>query len=685
MTATSTVDSSVATATDQAMPDSAKLSAEPGAPVAVKLRPATVELGTIITHPANPRRDLGDLSELEDSIRELGVLQPPVVLPAARVAAAWPAHAEALTGAEWVVLMGARRRTAAGNVAGNDPHAPINVLVRDDALADDPLGQLDVMTAENVARAPLTPVEEARAFAEQEKAGRTQRAIAARAGCSQPHVSKRLKLLRLPTSMLTALDTGRTDRQAVTDDQSDAPAPLQIKDALAFVDAAGDDQFVMLTAYKLRQHRWTHWTPKQLVDEVRREQARRTQREALTRKAEAEGVPLIEDPHRKFGSTSYERRLDGKKAIATARKAGTLAAHVTDGGLVYYDTAGKPKKADNRSDAEQKRITDDRERRKAMTARGEAAATLATRAPKLPEAAADIVDAWLWAPGNDTATLAHKWLVAAGVGPDPALPGHEWWQQIRTGPWPTRVHAAHALGLARREVRAREYHRTWNADDVAWLARLTAETGYTPTPWEQQRLTAVTAPPTPAPTDDSPEQAILSWSVVDGWCLYLDNDPAPYDSAGVDISRDDVATAQRWASESVTGLGRQVTGWQPGPDPYGQPGDHAVLAPTGAPPTGDDQHATTDTTADTATGTATDTERAEYRLHYADDAGEWRLHIGERLLADHDCLTADAVEQALFWAASVITDDGATVTDWHTRVDTTAAATSGVEYVADLA
>lgn len=141
------------------------------------------------------------------SIRELGVLQPPVVLPADRVAAAWPAHAQAIAGAEWVVLMGARRRTTAGNVAGEDSHVLLNVLVREDAIAEDPLAQLDVMTAENVARAPLSPVEEARAFAAQEAAERTQRDIAARVGCSQSHVSKRLKLLKLPAVMLAELES----------------------------------------------------------------------------------------------------------------------------------------------------------------------------------------------------------------------------------------------------------------------------------------------------------------------------------------------------------------------------------------------------------------------------------------------------------------------------------------------
>jgi ParB family chromosome partitioning protein len=363
-----------------------------------------------MVHPANPRTELGDLADLEASIAEQGLLQPPIVLPADRVAAAWPDHAAAITaaGAAWVVLMGARRRTAAGNIAGDDPNARLPVLIRTDPVCDDPLAQLDAMIAENTARQPLTPLEEARAFTAQVAAGRSQRAIANRAGCSQSHVSKRLKLLRLPGAMQADLETGRVD------DEGQPVGRLLIKDALAYVDAtgdtgdAGDDALVILAAYKLQAHR-PMWKPDQLVREVRREQARRVQHEALTKKAEAEGVPLIADAEKKFGGyyEARQRRLDGHKAIATARKDGTLAATVSDGGLVYYSTAKtKPKKTENRSVAEEQRITDERERRTAMHARADAAALLAARPPKLPAGAADIVDALLSTAANDYLQLA---------------------------------------------------------------------------------------------------------------------------------------------------------------------------------------------------------------------------------------------------------------------------------------
>ncbi|MFE0590746.1 hypothetical protein [Micromonospora echinospora] len=42
------------------------------------------------------------------------------------------------------------------------------------------------------------------------------------------------------------------------------------------------------------------------------------------------------------------------------------------------------------------------------------------------------------------------------------MPNYRCREQTRRGDWPTRVHAAHALGPARREVQARATHRSWN-------------------------------------------------------------------------------------------------------------------------------------------------------------------------------------------------------------------------------
>ncbi|MFI5837740.1 ParB/RepB/Spo0J family partition protein [Micromonospora sp. NPDC051300] len=637
------------------------------------MRPESTALSDVITHPANPRKVLGDLGELEASIREVGVIQPPVVLPAGRVAAAWPKHAKEIADAKWVVLVGARRRTAAGRVYGGDPEATLNVLVREDAIADDPLAQLDVMTAENVARAPLSPVEEARAFAEQEAAGRKQRDIAAKVGCSQSHVSKRLKLLKLPEAMLAALETS----QRSDDDQGDAQEPaLQIKDALAFVDAAGGDQELTLAAYQLRDDRRAHWSAANLVNEVQRIRERQATIDAAGKKLAAEGTPVIADPIKQFGNDYWQRRLTGAKAIAAARKAGELAAGVDSyGAVTYYSTGRKPKAADNRSPAEQQRITDDRERRKAMTARAEAAAVLAAKAPKLPPAAADIIDAWLFAPGSECAQLAHKWLLAAEVGPDPALPNYHWWEKVRHAGWHTRVHAAHALALARREVQARGTYRSWTHSDAGWLHRLTTEAGYTPSAWEQARLAAIEAPDgdtNPGQPDAGerdpvapPERVSLSYDGDDAccWLLHYDlriDEPAAYGEHLTDP--DDVDAAKAWAVEVLADRHRiEVTGWTDGQVLPGRP---AYLA----------AHAGDPATAADGSGSV-----GEWRLLFALVDGAWLVLADDKPHADHDGLTAASVDQACQWASGVLADAGVTCYGWTARADG-----ATLEYVADL-
>ncbi|MEV4773119.1 ParB/RepB/Spo0J family partition protein [Micromonospora humida] len=631
------------------------------------MRPEEVRLGSVVTHPANPRKTMGDLSDLEASIREVGVIQPPVVLPAERVAAAWPAHAEALAGARWVVLVGARRRTAAGLVYGDDPEVTLGVLVREDAIADDPLAQLDVMTAENVARAPLSPVEEARAFAEQEAAGRRQRDIAAKVGCSQSHVSKRLKLLRLPDELLAELETGRTpdgDDQEPDGGRDGQRPALQIRDALALVDAAGDDQGLMLAAHRLRDDRRDHWTAVQLVAQVRREWEQQEAIDAARKKLAAEGTPVIGSASQQFGASYWERRLDGAKAIAAARKAGALVAEVSSYGQVsYYSTAGKPRAADNRSPAEQQRITDERERRKAMTARAEAAAILAAQPPKLPRSAGDIIDAWLWAPGNECAQLAHRWLLAAGVGPDPSLPNYRWWEEVRRADWSTRVHAAHALGIARREVQARATYRSWTDADAAWLARLAEDAGYTPSEWEQARVDAID-PPEPDTAQpaagESPKRVSLVFDADDAccWVLHYDqaDEPAAYGEHLTDP--DAIDAAQAWAAELLTDRhGIEVTGWTDGQVSGGRPAylavHDAVVVPAGV---------------------------GEWRLLRDPTDDVWLLLGDDKPHADHDGLGADEVDQACQWATGVLTDAGVTCHGWTARADGNAA----LEYVADL-
>lgn len=141
-----------------------------------KLRPA----------PDNPRRDIGDVSELAASIATQGLLQPLVVSP--------------LEGGDYLVVAG-HRRLAAAEVAGLD-HLECSVRKLDDVARN------EAMVVENMQRCALSALEEAGAYQRLVELGVSQRQIASRIGCSQGHVSKRLALLGLPEDVQEDVDAG---------------------------------------------------------------------------------------------------------------------------------------------------------------------------------------------------------------------------------------------------------------------------------------------------------------------------------------------------------------------------------------------------------------------------------------------------------------------------------------------
>lgn len=140
----------------------------------------TVELplDRLVVDRCNPRTDdPGRIDELGASIRDLGVLQPLLVR-------------ENRDG-RYGVVCGSRRLAAARHVG----LATVPCIVRqlDDVQA------LIAGGADNLARADMNPIEEARLY--RDLIGRTglaQDQLADRLGISQPKLSQRLKLLDLP-------------------------------------------------------------------------------------------------------------------------------------------------------------------------------------------------------------------------------------------------------------------------------------------------------------------------------------------------------------------------------------------------------------------------------------------------------------------------------------------------------
>jgi ParB family chromosome partitioning protein len=150
-----------------------------------------VPLGQIRPNPNQPRRrfDEDSLLALADSIRERGVLQPIIVRPREH---------------EGYELIGGERRWRAARVVKLQT---IPSLVDD--VADDTVS-LELALIEDVARADLTVIEEARTIASLLDDLNLSRAdLARRLGRSRSDLAHTVRLLELPDQAIELIDQGR--------------------------------------------------------------------------------------------------------------------------------------------------------------------------------------------------------------------------------------------------------------------------------------------------------------------------------------------------------------------------------------------------------------------------------------------------------------------------------------------
>lgn len=147
-------------------------------------------------HPDNPRKDLGDLTELADSIKENGVLQNLTVVQ----------RRGEITGDLldcYTVIIG-HRRLAAAKMAGLKE---LPCVIVDMTLQD----QVRTMLMENIQRTDLTVYEQAQGFQLMLNLGDSVDEIARKSGFSQTTVRRRVKLLELDHDKFKAsVDRGAT-------------------------------------------------------------------------------------------------------------------------------------------------------------------------------------------------------------------------------------------------------------------------------------------------------------------------------------------------------------------------------------------------------------------------------------------------------------------------------------------
>jgi ParB family chromosome partitioning protein len=149
-----------------------------------------VPIEHVRANPRNPRKLFSDaeLSELADSIRERGIIQPIVV--------------RSIASDHYEIIAGERRWRAAQRA--NLHEVPIVVLDVSDGEA------LELAIIENVQRADLNPLEEATGYQSlANEFNRSQDAIAKIVGKSRSHIANTLRLLKLPESVKAYINAGK--------------------------------------------------------------------------------------------------------------------------------------------------------------------------------------------------------------------------------------------------------------------------------------------------------------------------------------------------------------------------------------------------------------------------------------------------------------------------------------------
>jgi ParB family chromosome partitioning protein len=149
-----------------------------------------IDIDRIRPNPRQPREsfEAGSLEELSNSMKHQGVLQPLVVRP--------------LPDGRFEIVVGERRWRAAQQAG----LLKVPAVVRE--VADDRM--LETALIENVQRADLNPIEEARAYrAILEEAKLSQEDLASRVGKQRTTVTNALRLLALPDAVQERIRAGQ--------------------------------------------------------------------------------------------------------------------------------------------------------------------------------------------------------------------------------------------------------------------------------------------------------------------------------------------------------------------------------------------------------------------------------------------------------------------------------------------
>lgn len=142
-----------------------------------------IKTGHIYPHPDNPRKNLGDLSELIESIKKNGIMQNLTVIP------------HDVNPSEYIAIIGHRRHAAA--LQAGLEEVPCRVIEGMTARE-----QVSMMLEENMQRNDLTIYEQAQGFQMMMDLGETEETIADKTSFSKTTIRHRLNIAKLDQKVL---------------------------------------------------------------------------------------------------------------------------------------------------------------------------------------------------------------------------------------------------------------------------------------------------------------------------------------------------------------------------------------------------------------------------------------------------------------------------------------------------
>lgn len=463
----------------------------PAAPPTVDQTYAVVPVHLIRPNPKNPRSALEDLDGLAESIRAVGVQEPLLVEVVDHVD-----HPDPGQTYRTYQLLAGHRRLAAAQLAGLD-EVPCMVRPQDTTSAAQ---RMELALVENLQRADLPPLDEARGYAELVALGLSQRVIGERVGRSQSHVSKRLALLDLPSHVQARIVKGTLPLEAAAALVRLTGHPDKLKAA------AGQDPSAIASA----------------VESAERDIAFEAKRAELVSVAKAKGWAVVDEPANYWDKRSFKTlatwngppdldlnvtkhqgepchavMITAKRSYhsdkATATSVCTDPARHGPKGDSPLKAKAPTKRVPELSDFERKEREDDKQRKATGRARvavlaAAVAAHRNTRGPS-PAALAMTLRGTIAMAGGEEMRIA-----AAILGLD--AKGPVTWEAVKqaaAGGDHELHRTAFAVALASTEAKLRWTHSRWSWPEVPAYFAYLATLGYEPTPWEREKLAEATA------------------------------------------------------------------------------------------------------------------------------------------------------------------------------------------------